>query len=97
MAGDERQQGIPAQPIMALGQMIGELAAIQRDQPERELAVPGSDPGPGVLGGLRGDGRGMRLGGGGMADQAPSSPDRRGAGGGHGAAIGGPTELRGRA
>ncbi|XP_077950197.1 uncharacterized protein LOC144389443 [Gasterosteus aculeatus] len=31
---DEQQQGMPAQPILALGRMIGELAAIQRDQAE---------------------------------------------------------------
>ncbi|KAL6103610.1 uncharacterized protein ACO6RY_02968 [Pungitius sinensis] len=31
---DEAQQAMPAQPALALGQMIGELAAIQRDQAE---------------------------------------------------------------
>ncbi|KAL6104815.1 uncharacterized protein ACO6RY_14459 [Pungitius sinensis] len=31
---DEGQQAMPAQPALALGQMIGELAAIQRDQAE---------------------------------------------------------------
>lgn len=34
MADDEPQQGILAQPIIVLGQIIGELAAIQHDQAE---------------------------------------------------------------